>query len=126
MARSGQSVTALAVSAVGYAVAQFSVVRRHSHFMTTRTKRILISAIIAIVLEVSWLGLASVAQRTSNGQDIFTLCLIPFYVIGAYLSGSAEDPSGFIIYFSMFLAFWGVVYLAVIGWSKLRKIIHDA
>ena len=94
--------------------------------MKNRTKRVLISAIVAILLQASLVGLATVAQRTSNGQDVFTFCLMPFYIIGAFLSGSAEDPSGIIIYLSMFLAFFGIVYLALIGLSKLRKIIHDA
>jgi glucan phosphoethanolaminetransferase (alkaline phosphatase superfamily) len=89
--------------------------------MKKRTKRILISALLATLLEAILVGLATVAQRTSNGQDIFTFCLMPFYMIAAVLTHNAEDTSGVLIYSLMFLFFLGITYLAQVMWARIRK-----
>jgi uncharacterized membrane-anchored protein YitT (DUF2179 family) len=97
------------------------LVRCHYHRMKKRTKRILISALLATLLEAILVGLATVAQRTSNGQDIFTFCLMPFYMIAAVLTHNAEDTSGVLIYSLMFLFFLGITYLAQVMWARIRK-----
>jgi hypothetical protein len=95
--------------------------------MKLRTKRILISIAAAAVLEILWYGLMILASQGPNndGQDFVTQCSMPFYMIGALFSGSAEDPNSFAIFFSMFVFLLLVSYVAQIIWKRIRESSHE-
>ena len=86
--------------------------------MKKRTKRFLISAVLAVVLTV---GLLYLAHQPSNGPNIFTLSTLPFYMIGVLFSGNAHQPSEIPAYLSMYLFFFIIVYAGLFIWSKLKK-----
>jgi hypothetical protein len=95
--------------------------------MKTRTKRILISVLVAFLLVIGSFGWLFVTTQTANsdGQDAFTQCLMIFYAIGVFCSGNAEDPSGVAICLSMFLFFFALTYSALIFLAYVRKHSHD-
>lgn len=92
--------------------------------MKTNAKRILISALAATMLEAGFVGLASVTQQTSDGQDFFTLCLMPCYFVAAILTHNAEDTSIVLIYALMFMFLLGAAYFAQVIWVQIRKGSH--
>jgi hypothetical protein len=96
--------------------------------MKLRTKRILISIAAAAVLEILWCGLMFIALQGPNndGQDFLTQCSMPFFMIGALFSGSAEDPNGFAMFFSMFVFLFFASYVAQIIWKRIRESSHEA
>ena len=85
--------------------------------MKKRTKRCLISAGLAALLTV---GLIYLAQQPSNESNIFTISMLPFYMIGVFFSGSIHAPSEIPAMISMYLFFFAIVYAALFIWSKTR------
>jgi hypothetical protein len=53
--------------------------------MKKGTKRCLISAVVAVLFTV---GLLYLATRPSDGPNIFTTAILPFWMIGSFFSGS--------------------------------------
>jgi glucan phosphoethanolaminetransferase (alkaline phosphatase superfamily) len=86
------------------------------------TKRCFISAVLAAVLMA---GLLYLADQPSNGPNIFTTSVLPFYMIGVLFSGNAHEPSEIPTYISMYLFFFVIVYAALFIWSKIVE-SHDA
>ena len=88
--------------------------------MKKRTKGILICALVAAALEA---GLLFAAHQPSNGPDIFTLCVVPFFAFASVFNGSLGDV---VFYLSMFLFFFAITFLAYLVWSQITKGNHDA
>lgn len=86
--------------------------------MKKRTKRRLMSAELAAMLTV---GLFYLAQQPSNGPNIFTLIILPFYMIGVFFSGNLHQPSEIAGYLSMYLFFFAIVYGALFICSKIGE-----
>ena len=83
--------------------------------MKKRKTRLLVSAAMAGLLMASLLYLA---HQPSNGPNIFTMSVLPFYMIGVLFSGNAHQPSEIPAYISMYLFFYGLVYVVLLIWSR--------
>ena len=81
-------------------------------------KRCLVSALAAGVLTA---GLIYAAQQPSNGPNVFSLCVFPFYMVGVLFSGNIHQPSPAGSVVSMFLFFFAVAYAAQMLWTKIAK-----
>jgi uncharacterized MAPEG superfamily protein len=82
--------------------------------------RTLVSALVGALLVAGVVTLAGRAQQAgSNGADIFTQSLFPFYAIAAFLTHNAEDTSAALIYSVMFLFFAALVYALLFMCSKI-------
>jgi hypothetical protein len=103
-------------------VAELGSFRRHYAAMKKRTKRCLISSVLAAVLTVALLYLA---HQPSSGPNIFTMSILPFYMVGVLFSGNAHLPSEIPAYLSMYLFFFVIVYAALFILSKIGE-SHDA
>jgi len=81
-------------------------------------KRIAISLLIAAGLMAGFLALAN---RPSNGPNIFSVMEMPFYMVGALFSSNAHAPSEIACYSSMFLFFFFISFRAYVAWSNWRR-----
>ena len=79
------------------------------------------SALAAALVVGSLAGLAEVTPENPKGDDVITLCLLPFYFIAAVLTHYAEDTSEPLIYLLAFLFFFGMTYLAQVVWLHSRR-----
>jgi hypothetical protein len=86
--------------------------------MKKRAKRLLISAVAALLLTA---GLLYLATRPSTGPNLFTLSVLPFWMIGSFFSGSIHAPAEAPAYLSMYLFFFMVVYVSLFAWSKMGE-----
>jgi hypothetical protein len=82
----------------------------------------LISSVAAALLTASLLYLA---HQPSNGPNIFTISVLPFYMIGVLFSGNLHQPSEIPAYLSMCLFFFAIVYSVLWIWSPVRNDKHD-
>ncbi len=81
-------------------------------------KRTLFSLIGAALLTlVVYLGL----QMHSSGPDVFSLIILPFYIISSLVSGNPHEPNEAIGYTIMFAFFFCAVFACQVLWSKLRR-----
>jgi hypothetical protein len=90
--------------------------------MKKRKTRLLISAVVAALLMACLLYLA---QQPSNGPNIFTMSVLPFYMVGVLFSSNAHQPSEIPAYLSMYLFFFATVYFVLWIWSLVRNDKHD-
>jgi len=81
-------------------------------------KRLLISVLLAAGLTA---GLFAMARVPSKGPTIFTLMILPFYMVGALVSHNAHQPDEIAGYASMFLFFLLISYGGLVAWSKWRR-----
>ena len=86
--------------------------------MKKGTKIFLISAVLAALLTA---GLLYLAQRPSNGPNVFTLSIVPFYMIGVWFSGNVHQPSTLPVYLSIYLFFLAPVYATLFVCSKIGE-----
>jgi hypothetical protein len=78
-------------------------------------KRLLIAVLLAAALTA---GLLALVELPSNGPTIFSLILLPFYMIGVLVSHNAHQPDEFACYASMFLFFFLVSLAGLAVWSS--------
>jgi uncharacterized membrane protein YcfT len=88
--------------------------------MKKHSKGILICAVVAAALEA---GLLFAAHQPSNGPNIFTLCVVPFFAFASAFHGSLADV---VFYTSMFLFFFVITLLPYLLWMLITKDNHDA
>ena len=81
-------------------------------------KRLLISVFVAAVLTV---GVLTLVQRPANGPTIFSVLLLPFYMVGVLVSGNAHEPNELVCYLSMFLFFFVVSLAVQFTWLNWRR-----
>jgi hypothetical protein len=80
-------------------------------------KKLLIAVLLATALTV---GLLALAQLPSNGPTLFSLMILPFYIIGAMFSHNAHQPNEAVTYSTMFLFFFVVSFVGLAVWSRWR------
>jgi len=83
------------------------------------TKWILISALVAAVLEAC---LLFAAHQPSNGPTIFTLFSVPFFMLASACGGSLGE---IVFYLSIFYIFFVVTFLAHLAWTVIANDNHD-
>lgn len=66
-------------------------------------------------------SLLYLAHQPSNGPNIFTMSVMPFYMVGVLFSGNAHQPSEIPAFISMYLFFFVFVYAALFLWSKTGR-----
>jgi hypothetical protein len=81
-------------------------------------KRLIISVLVAAALTI---GLSTLVQSPANGPTIFSAMLLPFYMVGALVSGNAHEPNEVVCYLSMFLFFFAVSLAVQLTWLNWRK-----
>src|SRR5262249_48919364 len=87
-------------------------------FMNIHVRRCLIVVGISGLVSA---GLLYAAQQPSSGPTVFSLCVLPFYMIGVIFSGDVHQPSEIGSFGSMFLFFFAAGYAAQIIWTKIAK-----
>jgi len=88
--------------------------------MKKRSKGILICAVMAAALEA---GLLFAEHQPSNGPNVFTLCVVPFFAFASAFIGSLGNV---VFYLSMFLFFFVITLLPYLLWLLITKDNHDA
>ena len=87
--------------------------------MKKHGKGLLYCALAAAALEAGWLF---VAHQPSNGPNLFTLCIVPFFMFASLFSGSLGDV---VFYVSIFLAFFAYTSFAYWVWRRMTRKNHD-
>lgn len=75
--------------------------------MKKRMSRILVSAAIAIAATA---GLLFAIRIPSDGPSIFSMLILPFYMVGVVFSRNAHQPDTTATYISMFMFFFGIAF----------------
>ena len=78
-------------------------------------KRLLIAIVLAAVLTA---GLLALARLPASGPTVFSLLVLPFYMIGGMVSHNVHQPNEFACYASMFLFFFLVSLAGLAVWAS--------
>jgi len=89
-----------------------------SEVVNTHVKRSLVAALTSVVVVV--LLLAGL-RMPSGGPDVFSMVLLPFYMVGVMFSHNAHQPDEVATYSSMFIFFFIVTFTGQVLWSRWHR-----
>ena len=81
-------------------------------------KKLIIPIVVGLTLTA---GIRLCAGLPSQGPTIWSIIVLPFYVIGGLVSGSIHAPNEIAIYAAMFAFFFLLALLVQVAWYKLKR-----
>jgi hypothetical protein len=80
-------------------------------------KKLALSVLVAGIVTVT---LVLLAQMPTTGPSIFSIVLLPFYVIGSIVSGNPHAPNEAVVYLSMFISLAFLTYMVLTIFGAFR------